>query len=110
VREWLASPPSWLQLRSVQVFSKPTILHLGRGEAEAISLAIELGIRNVLIDEKLARYEAKERKLLVSGTLGILAQASRLGSCDLRSAISRLKKTNFRASPAVYAEFLRRNP
>jgi hypothetical protein len=43
--------------------------------------------------------------LAVSGTLGVLDLANRVGLVNLRDALDRLKATNFRASPRVLKHF-----
>jgi predicted nucleic acid-binding protein len=89
-------------------------LDLGKGESEAISLAIELNADEVLIDEKKARNVAIERGLRVIGTLGILDKAASNGLIDLHQAISKLKQTSFRATSEMIEELLKqheeRNP
>ncbi len=49
VRQWLSTSPAWLQI--IAPLSVDPSLQLDRGEAEAISLATERGIRAILIDE-----------------------------------------------------------
>lgn len=56
-------------------FLKP----LDSGEAEAIILAKELKSDLIIIDEKIGRYYANNAHLKVTGTLGILLKAKRLG-------------------------------
>lgn len=50
VRDWIADPPSWLQLQSLRSNPDPALDYLDRGEREAIALAEEL-----LYDSVLAR-------------------------------------------------------
>jgi predicted nucleic acid-binding protein len=63
--------------------------------AESVKAAI------VLLDEKAARRIAIDRGLQVTGTLGVLCEASTRRLIDLTSAIDRLRKTSFRCSPAL---------
>ena len=53
-----------------------------------------------------ADAEAKRRRLAIRGTLGILGLAARHGLTDLRSAIERLRGTNFRASEELIESVL----
>lgn len=53
------------------------LYELEKGEAEVIVLAIEKGIKLVLIDEKIARLQAKVLNLDVIGTLGLLLKAKK---------------------------------
>jgi predicted nucleic acid-binding protein len=47
----------------------------GRGEAEVIAVAIELGNAVVLVDERAARTYARSRGLQVLGTVGVVVHA-----------------------------------
>jgi predicted nucleic acid-binding protein len=65
---------------------------LDNGEAEAIALATELQPEVVLLDDKLARRMARRLGVPVTGTLGVLLRAKRLGLVvELRSLIMRLQ-------------------
>lgn len=55
---------------------------LDRGEAEALSLAIELRADLVLIDERAGRSAAAKLGLNYTGTLGLLVRAKQLGIVD----------------------------
>lgn len=55
------------------------LYELEKGEAEVIILAKEKGINHVLIDEKVARLQAKILGLEVIGTLGLLLKAKKQG-------------------------------
>ena len=56
-------------------------LNLGRGEAESIALASEIGLRLVLDDLK-ARKVSKNLGLKITGTIGILLKAEGLAFID----------------------------
>jgi len=56
-------------------------LNLGRGEAESIALASEIGLRLVLDDLK-ARKVAENLCLKITGTIGILLKAESLALID----------------------------
>lgn len=71
---------SWLKVEEVTDIEKPKLLYeLDRGEAEVIILAKEKEIREVLIDEKVVRMQAKILGLEVVGTLGLLLRAKKKG-------------------------------
>ena len=71
---------SWLKVEEVTDIEKPKLLYeLDRGEAEVIILAKEKKIKEVLIDEKVARMQAKILGLEVIGTLGLLLMAKKKG-------------------------------
>ena len=103
VQNWIANAPSWVEIRSATVID-PTI-NLGAGETEAISLAIELGADQLLIDERQARKLALARGFAVTGTLNILTFAANQELVDLPTAIVRLQHTTFRA-PAALVQIL----
>jgi len=64
-------------------------------------LAESINATMILLDEKSARRVAADRGLRVTGTLGVLGEAASRGLVDLAAAIDRLRKTNFRYSPAL---------
>jgi predicted nucleic acid-binding protein len=106
VAEWISTRPTWAEVRIVSRVD--TTVGLGRGESEAISLAMELSADVLLMDERKGRREARARGITVIGTLNILEEASARGMVSLPDAIARLQQTSFRASPAVFREILRR--
>lgn len=71
---------NWLKIERVADIEKVKLLYeLGKGESEVIILAKEKRIKYVLIDEKIARLQAKVLGLEVIGTLGLLLKAKSLG-------------------------------
>ena len=82
---------------------------LGRGEAEAIAVATQIAADTVLIDERKATVVARDRGLVVTGTLGVLVLAADSKLVDLEASIRRLLDTNFRASPALIDDVLRQS-
>jgi predicted nucleic acid-binding protein len=106
VRQWVTKPPSWLEVRSPHEPFDEQLLRLGRGEREAIALAVELGAAVLILDEVKGRREAIRRQLNVVGTVGVLRDASREGLVDLAQAFSKLQQTTFRATPDVYQSAL----
>lgn len=107
IRNWVSQPPAWLEIQAASALD-PTI-HLGAGETEAISLAVEIGADEILTDDRQARSAAQLRGVNVAGTLNILEVAAIKGLLDLPSAITRLQKTNFRASAVLIQQFLDRD-
>ena len=100
IERFMAAAPAWLETRQVSEVD-PKLQHLGRGEREAITLAASLSAASVLIDEKEGRLVARERGLVVSGTLGVLDLAARQGLVNLSEALRRLEGTTFRVSPRL---------
>ena len=65
---------AWIKVRSAPAthLFNVLLLHLDRGEAEAIALAAELKADIVLIDEQEGRQLAVQAGLSVTGVLGVL--------------------------------------
>ena len=55
-----------------------TDLNLGKGEADVIALASQTGLK-VVIDDSKARKVAEDMGLRLTGTIGVLIKAERLG-------------------------------
>jgi predicted nucleic acid-binding protein len=106
VKIWLATNPTWLEIRNATVID--STITLGTGESEAISLAKEINADVVLIDDKKARLAAIERGLNVAGTLNILELAAIKHLLDLSDAFDKLQKTNFRVAQVLIDEALER--
>jgi predicted nucleic acid-binding protein len=94
VRAWIARPPEWFEIRPDPP-SDPTFQLLDPGERAAILLALSLHADRLLIDEWEGRAEAERRRLLVTGTLGVLAEAHLHHLLDFESTLARLRRTNF---------------
>lgn len=101
VRKWSFSPPSWIGVKESSAAATTGMEKLQAGEQAAILLAQSIKANVILLDEKSARRVAVDRGLQVTGTLGILGEASVRGLVDLTAAIRRLGTTNFRYSPAL---------
>lgn len=97
VRNWVANLPAWVEVRKPM---HPEPLRLHTGEAHAIPLALELGAP-VLLDEKEARQIAKDKGLIVIGTVGLIERAAELNLLDLPEAVAALRKTNARISKTL---------
>ena len=110
VREWATEPPEWFEIHEVVVPENSGLGAVDLGEAEAITLAIQLGSRTLLlIDDQDGRLVARQRGLAVIGTLGILVQAGEAGFLDLPAILLKLQATNFRVSGALVAQILGRS-
>ena len=95
VRQWIASPPSWLEVREITVPPDPALAELDPGEREAIALAEALRADALILDEKSGRREAERRKLRVIGTVRVLDDAAEAGLVDLPAALTRLQAFGF---------------
>jgi predicted nucleic acid-binding protein len=114
VSEWIAAPPSWLEVRPVA----PEVLaaitdDLDLGERAAIALAEAMRADLLLIDEAAGRAEAKRRHLRVTGTLGVLRSGAERGLMNVPDLLARLKTTSFYLDEAlvsvVFAPWLPRS-
>jgi predicted nucleic acid-binding protein len=77
------------------------------GEAEAIALARELGLRWILMDDRSARAKARLMGLTVTGTIGVLLLARRSGmDVDLQRDLDLLIEHNFRISHQLYEQLI----
>lgn len=77
---------------------------LGKGESEAIAIAIEKQTDMVLLDDHAARSEALRLGLDVKGTLGIIRRLMELDryQSDIESLYLLLRKMNFRISDRIF--------
>ncbi len=98
VRAWVIKPPSWLIVKTPVQLEAIT---LGRGEVEAISLAIEMKADLLLMDDRRARREAESRGLSVVGTLNVLEAAAERELLDLPTAVTALQATHFHISQQI---------
>jgi predicted nucleic acid-binding protein len=108
VREWIATPPAWLEIRSVA--SDPgdvALQRLNEGEQEAITLAVSLKADLLLIDERHGATVARGKGLAVTGTIGVLDLAAKQGLLDLKEAFDRLKHTSFRYPAEIIENLLK---
>jgi predicted nucleic acid-binding protein len=101
----------WIEVQEVKdlVMVKSLLTKLGKGESEAIALALEAKADMVLLDDYKARATAEFMGLNMTGTVGMLSQAQKKGLIsDLRSLLDELRARGFRLSDKVYAEILKR--
>jgi len=77
------------------------------GEAEAIALALEKGIANILIDDAKGRRFAQSQGLQPIGTIGMLLQAKRQGLIpEIKPLLETLKANQIRISPLLVQQAL----
>lgn len=80
---------------------------LDAGEAEAIVLAIESQISNILIDEHKGRKIAETNGLLPIGTIGVLIRAKRMGLIqEVKPNLDKLIENRRRISKPLYDKAL----
>ena len=110
VRNRVLSLPAWFEVLTVQEIQGtafPVTLH--RGEREAILLAEALRVDMLLIDEQIGRTIALSRNLPLSGTLGVLERADRMGLVsDLPQVLRQLKASGFFITEVLEHQLLER--
>ena len=107
VRAWVAAPPNWLETHEPTTVDPA--LRIGPGEAQAISLARELGADVLLMDEREGMGIARKMGLFVTGTLGVLEVGTEKGLVRLPEAVAALRRTSFRVSESLLEEMLARD-
>lgn len=77
---------------------------LGKGESEAIAIALEKQTDMVLLDDHAARAEALRLGLDVKGTLGVIRKLMDLKKyeCDTEELYGKLQRLNFRVSREIF--------
>lgn len=84
----------------------PRFLH--RGEAEVLVLAQATAAPLVIIDDLMARAQARELGLRCTGTLGVILRAKREHRiAAVAPVLAQLQTEGFRIAPATLAEVLR---
>jgi predicted nucleic acid-binding protein len=98
------------RVRKVESRLIPTLmrdLNLGRGESEVIALAYETNC-NALIDDLKARRVAENMGLTISGSIGVLLKAEKLGVIDSAlNKVQELKDKGFHISNELLDEISR---
>ena len=98
VRQWIAAPPSWVEVRqtaNVTDASDPSHEKLDAGEEAAIALAVELHAELILMDDRDGVLVARSKGLRVAGTLGVLSMAAERSLANLAEAFEPIKRTSF---------------
>jgi predicted nucleic acid-binding protein len=106
VRNWVANPPPWVEVRPVTDRHDSSLEALDEGEEAAILLALELHADLLLMDDEEGVTAARGKGLEVTGTLGVLSRAAQRNLLDLAEAFERIKRTNFRFPQEVMDRFL----
>jgi predicted nucleic acid-binding protein len=82
---------------------------LDAGEAEAIALALEIGAKLLLMDERLGRETARHLGLRYTGLIGVLIEAKHRGLIGaVKPQLDALRNlAGFRVGDALYTRVLR---
>ena len=108
--EYSLKLPEWVHIVSPANRSMQNILekYVDKGEASAIALGTEIEGCTIILDDYSARKMAEKLNLAITGTLGVIIKAKNDGIIiSIKPFIERLKATNFRLSPSLYAEALK---
>jgi predicted nucleic acid-binding protein len=101
----LATQP-WIHMVPVAI-GPPLLDQLNPGEAAAIMLAITVRARAVLLDEQDGRRVARERGLVVVGSLGVLVRAKALGILPaIKPSVDEMIAQGRYISPVLRAQVL----
>jgi predicted nucleic acid-binding protein len=106
VQAWINHPPDWLKVSPVTDVDDPLLKALDPGERASIALGLSLKADLILIDERKGASVARNKGFEITGTLGVLDLAARRRLIDLRDALDRLKRTNFRYRQEIMDELL----
>ena len=101
--------PHWItqQALALPIAENVSGLSLGAGETETISLAIELGARLVILDDRPARRKAQSLGLPVIGILGVILSAKKRGLITaIKPCLDTLIQNDFRIAQPLYDQIL----
>lgn len=108
--EFGESLPDWIQVETAKDKRYYQILLsiLDPGEASAIALALELDHVLLILDESKGRKEALRLGIKITGTLGVLVKAKRMGFIkELKPVFDQLNLAGFRISAQLLEEVLK---
>jgi len=94
----------WINVHKVNELVEISI-KLEKGEVAALTLAKELGVKEVLIDESLARSASEIIGLIPRGTIFVLLEALKINKIDFdefMEILDKLLKEGFRLREEVY--------
>jgi len=99
----------WVTIRRpVSELAVPLVTDLGPGETEVLMLALESREAIVVLDDALARRVAETFGLRLTGTLGLLLDAKRVGLIPAVSPLlDQLQALRFRVAPHTRAAVLK---
>ncbi len=100
-----AAGEGWLKVKRVKNVKKLEDFGIDEGEAEALSLAFELGVKEIMMDQTHARLAAKALGLQPRCTIFVLLRALKKGIVTYENYLEDLEslvKANFRMGSEVY--------
>jgi len=102
--------PEWMRLMNPRDGHYQQILEtqVDRGEASAIALALELEDCTLIVDDQKARVMGERLGLHITGTLGVVIKAKRIGVIpSIIPLLEKIRGTDFRISEELEAIALR---
>lgn len=102
--------PSWIKTEKVKNQKYLQLLNnsLDIGEASAIALALDFDNVLLILDDLKGRKEAVKLGFKITGTLGVLFKAKKMGLIpELKPFIENLKTVGFRISNVIEEELLK---
>lgn len=96
--------PNWVTIKQIEDKQKQQILelHIDKGEASVIALALETEKSLVVLDDYKARKTAEKLGVSYTGTLGVIIKAKKMGIIELvKPLLDLIRPTNFRLSPEL---------
>jgi len=107
VKDWILSPPPWIEIAPV---AQPHAVHgLHKGESEALQLALERKVKAVLMDDMDGRAAARRLGIATVFTVAVLELAAEKNLIDLSSVLTRLQQTSFFISKEIIEAALERD-
>lgn len=102
--------PEWITIEQCSPAVKTQFqTFVDEGEASAIALASEIKCDYIVLDDMSARKFAQKLGLNVIGTIGILLMAKQQNAIPaLKPYLHAIQQTNFRLSPALIDQFLKK--
>lgn len=107
VRDWMEQPPGWMKVSPVTDINDATLDPLDPGERAAIVLGLFVKADLIIIDDRHGASIAAKKGFETIGTLGLLDLAAKRKLIDLRDALDRLTRTNFRYRQDMLDELMR---
>jgi predicted nucleic acid-binding protein len=101
--------PDWIIVHEVSKKSIQKTLEqlVDIGEASAIAYAFENPGCTIILDDRLARRLAKSLGFKVTGTLGVIVKAKKLGLiASVKPILAKIAETDFRITPELVSKIL----
>lgn len=102
--------PDWIKIKNASnKFSQQILqINLGKGEASAIALALEIPDSIIILDDFKARKVANQLGLTITGTIGIIVKAKLKGIIpSIIPLLAKIAATDFRISKDLEIQALK---